>query len=176
MALHLPQKVTLESHEILAGCQCGLVRQVESMKQGSRDSRKNKQDRPVMECLMIHLIGACAEVAVAKLVNRFWRAGVGNYQDPDVGHNTEVRCTDKSHGNLLVRPKAEPARRYFLVRGTIPEFTIIGWIWARDAKQPKWLKDPNEDGPVYIVPAEELLTELEGAYVNGQTGVQTDQA
>jgi hypothetical protein len=104
---------------------------------------------------LIDIQAAAAELAVAKALNRYWVAGVNTYTMPDVGRNIEVRCTKYPNGKLAIRDRDQDDRPFVLVRGIIPTFEIVGWIYARDAKQEQW-KEAMTWGEAYMVPEDAL--------------------
>jgi hypothetical protein len=148
--------VTLEWNEqLFAYCQ-GMMCRLEAIRKASRNRRSNA-DQGDMEAIVIHLDASGAEVAVSKFLNRFWRMGVNSYRGPDVGMHIEVKHTPRPDWALLIPKKnADPDRFYVLVRGTMPDYSIVGWIRGKDAMQEKWIRNPNDDGPCYIVPEEFL--------------------
>ena len=101
-----------------------------------------------------------AEQAVAKFLNRYWLAGVNTHQLADVAPDIEVRQTPHANGRLCIRPdKLQPERPYVLVRGTMPDYEIVGWIRGKDARRDEWIDDPNKRGKsAYYVPASALCT------------------
>jgi hypothetical protein len=136
--------LTWFEHELAAFC--GVMRIVESLRMGLKhldwSGDQNLND----------IQSAGAEMAVAKVLNRYWCAGVNAFKDPDVGRNIEVRCTKYANGKLAIRERDNNDRPFVLVRGSLPTFEVVGWIYARDAKQEQWKNDPNGDGEVYMVP------------------------
>lgn len=101
-------------------------------------------------------------MAVAKFLCRYWLAGINTFKDPDVAPNIEVRRNTYPEGRSLlkVKPTDPDARRYVLVRGQMPTFEIVGWIWGHEAKRPEWLKNYHDYGEVYYVPEAALHLEF----------------
>ena len=79
-----------------------------------------------------HIEGAGAELAVAMYLGAYWWAAIDRPGAPDVGGDVEVRQTARVDGRLVIRPKDNPRRAYFLVTGTLPDFKIVGWIEGAD--------------------------------------------
>ena len=104
------------------------------------------------------LEGALAEMAVAKAMNRYWDASVNTYKAPDVGKD-QVRHTHKPDGKLIIRPGDKDHEVFWLVVGISPEFTVCGWMTARDAKVDKYAFNENYGGapPCWMVPQEDLI-------------------
>lgn len=137
---------------------CGTMRYVQSARQGWV---------PVGgldPCLEVNALGAAAEMAVAKALNQYFRAGVNTPNDPDVGHAIEVRSTERPDGNLLIRPTDDDYRRFVLARGKMPKYELIGWFLGADGKREEWKRTTPKDY-YYLVPAgmlrpiEELIHE-----------------
>lgn len=150
------QTITLEWYEqVLAGV-IGTLRQVEAARLNCKPS-STKDDHAMAR----NIEAAGAELAVAKFLQRYWHPGVNRFRDPDVAPNVEVRQTTLDSGRLIIRKRsADPMRRYVLVRGTMPTFEVVGWIWGRDGMREEWVANPRGDGEVYLVPAAELRTEF----------------
>ena len=140
--------VTLSWYEHQIAALCGVMRNVEALRNGwTRNYSKTVDDANVT-----NINAAGAEMAVAKFLNRYWVAGVNEFDAPDVSPNVEVRSTPYPHGKLIVRKDAPDDRPFVLVRGTLPNFEIVGWIRGGEAKRNEWLMDPNGDGECFMVP------------------------
>jgi hypothetical protein len=107
------------------------------------------------------LYGACGEMAVAKLLNKFWSPAVNTFHKiPDIEPSIEVRTTDKEKGCLIIRDNDSPERDYFLVIAEPPTtMRVIGYISGSDARNDRWVKDPHSYRPAWFVP-QEALTEI----------------
>jgi len=123
--------------------------------QANADNAKHGNDAGSLE---LHLRGALGELALAKATNRYWSgAGVGYHDEEDVGH-VQVRVTQHLDGCLIVRPGDGHADQpWVLVTGSYPDYTVVGWIIGRDARQGRFLRDPNGRPPAYFVPQSELV-------------------
>jgi hypothetical protein len=144
-------KVKLEWFECELAAQVGLKRNVEALR------RDLKHFTPLLDHQSAwnnHIEGAAGELAFAKWVGHYWSGSVNTFKVPDVG-SVHVR-TSVANRDLIVRPKDDDSGVYVLVRGQIPEFEIIGWVYGHEAKQPLWLKNPNNGTPCYIVPTSAL--------------------
>jgi hypothetical protein len=114
---------------------------------------------------------AGAEKAVGKRLNIDWHASINTFHDgvADVGGRIEVRYRRKrkrpldhqeeeeeESPDLIVREDDHEDRAYVLVRGALPKYEIVGWIWGRDAKRPEFWKNPGGHEPAFFVPEEHL--------------------
>lgn len=104
--------------------------------------------------LRLHTQGAAGELAVAKVLGRYWECGESK---SDVG-GLEVRTMGKAHYGLRVRQADIRADKLCVaVVGQSPTFRIPGWIPARDAERIEWQVDTNDGRPpFYAVPQTEL--------------------
>jgi hypothetical protein len=159
--------VTLTWYERLVATTIGLLRQTMSELRGT--------DRPLCsgepsDENNIHSAGA--EMAVAKFLSRYWLAGVNTFKDPDVAPNIEVRRNTYPEGQSLlkVKPTDPDERRYVMVRGEMPTYEIVGWLWGHEAKRPEWLQNPHDYGEVYYVPESKLHREFKLANVAVKAG------
>lgn len=108
------------------------------------------------------ILGACGELAVCKSVNKFWSPSVNTFHGiADAGHNVEVRTTQRINGSLIVRDNDPDDRWYYLVVGTPPTMTVVGYIKGSEAKRDQWLRDPHKHRLSWFVPQDALyaLTE-----------------
>lgn len=105
----------------------------------------------------LHKRGCRGEMAFAKGMNRYWTgSGCTYHLDDDVG-SVQIRTTSHVHGCLLVRPgEGALDDPWVLVVGEGSDYCIVGWMWGRDARRDKWLRDPAGRPPAYFVPQEAL--------------------
>src|SRR5882672_188197 len=95
--------VTLSWYEHELAASTGVKRVVESRRRG-KAQHKPMAGNPLEGAFEQNDINAAgAEMAVAKLLNRYWPGGVNTFQEPDVGKTIEVRWTE--HHSLLVRDR-----------------------------------------------------------------------
>jgi len=104
-----------------------------------------------------HFTGVCGELAVAKYLGLYPNMDDEPNHLGDVGW-LEVRTTRKPENRcLLLRPgEADPNRPYVLVLGIPPNLLLAGWLFGREAMQPKYRGAPNGRNPCFMVPPEEL--------------------
>jgi hypothetical protein len=141
--------VRLSSEEIEFAAVAGALRQARAVAAGIPE-KYGRRDDP----WGIHIEGVAAELAVAKLIDRFWIPAlhVQSSQERDVG-SFEVRSTTHADGCLLLH-KADPDDAYFvLVRGSMPTLDVVGWVKAGTVKLREfWRGVPGRE--CYFVPAE----------------------
>lgn len=95
--------------------------------------------------------GALGELAVAKMFNVYWDAGVGTFKAPDVDR-FQVRSTKLPNGCLIIRDNDNEDSIFILVTGEPPILTVAGWIKAEDGKLDKWKRAPNGRSESWFVP------------------------
>lgn len=97
--------------------------------------------------------GAAAELAFAKARGHYYDCYVGvNYahQPGDVGR-TQVRSTWHENGCLTVYDNDPDDAAFVLMVGMIPTFRIAGWLYGREAKDPRWRREDLRK-PAFFVP------------------------
>jgi hypothetical protein len=150
--------VVLDRCDIRAACWTGGLRYSESRAYGS-SKIPMFQDNRSREHNDIDATGA--EIAAAKYLNHYWIPGVNTSQWPDVSPNIEVRHTAHRDGKLLLTAQgSKPERPYVLVRGSMPRYEIVGWLYGHEAMRDEWRTTLNGN-PVYMVPAEALRTDFD---------------
>lgn len=102
-------------------------------------------------------VGACAELAAAKFLNRYWYPSINTFHNtPDLAPNVEIRSSVNPEASLIVRDNDPDDRWYVLVVGTPPVMTIAGCMQGKEAKNPEWLRNPRNLRPSYFVPQSAL--------------------
>ena len=143
--------VTLNSYELAQAGTTGLLRNIAALKRGY----KNKNETANWQN---HVEGACGEVAVAKLLGKYWGGSINTFKEGGDLDATgwEVRTRSSHHYDLIIRKDDADDRVFILVTGNAPNYQVHGWILAADGKQPKWLKDYGGHGDAYFVPKDAL--------------------
>ena len=103
------------------------------------------------------LIGACGEIAVAKLGKFFFVPGLNEFHAvPDVFRDVEVRSTANEHGMLVVRDNDVLERRFVLaiVRGSV--VVLAGWIYGTEGAKSEYLANPYNKTPAWFIPIKKL--------------------
>jgi hypothetical protein len=104
----------------------------------------------------IDVDGAAAEMAFAKWMNVYYEPTLNTFKDPDVGR-VQIRSTKHEHGKLIVRDRDVKNEIIVLVINAMPEYRMAGWIYTDDAKQDKYIYDPNsKNAPAWMVPQSDL--------------------
>jgi hypothetical protein len=109
-----------------------------------------------------NVLGAKAEMAVAKALGVYWSGALGDYAAADVG-GYEVRAVEEQLRRLIIHPSDVERRadRPFISvvfdRETGLRAHLRGWIYASDAARPEWWQDPTGQGRhAYFVPNDAL--------------------
>jgi len=141
--------VTLEWYEVELAVFIGKTRFVEALKTG-RFKPTFREGDPALN----DIEAAGAEMAVAKHCGRYWTAYVGGNgrNVADVSPNIEVRRATSSTGPLIIRPGDHVASPYVLVRGSMPNYEIVGWIRGGDGMRDEWRSNPGGKGEMFEVP------------------------
>lgn len=107
------------------------------------------------------LEGVLGELAVSRILN-CWPSGllvVGERLPQDDGGYEVKATTNPKARSLIVQKGTRPDLPVVL---TIPEpggefVRVVGWIWSRDAQDPKyWREGARIKNPAYFVPQEDL--------------------
>lgn len=139
--------VILSWPEYAMASDVGRRRQLESIKDGRKDNHGFDG-----EGWNEHIEGACGECATAKHLNVYWDGSVNAFSSPDVG-KYHVRTRSRHDYELIIRPGNDNDESIFIcVTGRCPEYRIRGWIVAKDAKKPEYLKDYGKRPPAFFVP------------------------
>ena len=147
-------KIILSSAEIMIASQVGIMRQIEDIKANKKSFSGEKPELAWQR----HIEGALTECAMAKYLNVYWSKQ--SWLHPDVG-NIDVRSTHWEHGYLRIEPKDNNDRKFYLLTGLNGTYTMRGWMYAKDAKQDKYLKTYDKEREMkYFVPQSDLIYDL----------------
>jgi len=149
-------EVTLTFHEIYMAANIGVMRRIVSLKQGHKHKFGNDGSNAWEE----HIEGACGECAFSQAVDKHWDGSINRFgsEGGDVGDRYQVRTRSKDYYDLIVRPNDADDKPYVLVTGRNGKYQVHGWIYGRDAKQERWLKEHGGRVGAYFVPKEDLKT------------------
>lgn len=141
-------EVTLTREELLIAANAGAVRRIEGILRKRRDyfQQGDRWERDI--------VGAMAEMAVAKGRGSYW-TGLGDHTvAADVGTRAQVRSSTRRDASLTIYPPDDDSQAFVLVTCEIPVFRIVGWVWGREAKQEKFWRafENNRHGGAWMVP------------------------
>jgi hypothetical protein len=125
------QQLTWFEYDMAAAV--GLRRQVEAM----RDQRSNRKQTQTDD-LLVHVIGACGELAAAKACGVFWDGSVNvNSARGDIGPGWQVRTSHETPpGRLVIRPRDPDNAIFIHVFARSPSCMLVnGWITAHEARK-----------------------------------------
>lgn len=126
----------------------GSIRHGMSVKDGRRDRHGLKADD---DGLSHHILGAAGELAVAKLLGRYWGGDVNSFKRPDVG-NLQVRTRSKHEWDLIIREDDNPADAFVHVTGSPTRLIVHGWIRGRDGMLDEFRQNHGGRPPAWFVP------------------------
>lgn len=118
--------VTLSWLETHIASMVGGIRRLTSMKAGLKDKAGRPNDWSA------DVEGTAGEIALAKYLNVYWMPTNKTFTLPDVG-KLEVKTVAKGD-ELPIHPNIPDDRIVVMVAGRIPNFEVVGWIRAGDAK------------------------------------------
>lgn len=149
--------VRLTRAEVLQAATAGLHRQLDSLFEGRDETVPGIGEGAAGWGR--HIEAACAELAFAKAIGRYWDGSLWRFRgdaNGDVGLY-QVRSTTHLDGHLILRAHDRDQDRFVLVVGVAPELRIVGAITGRDGKSDAFVRDPGGRGrPCWYVPQSEL--------------------
>lgn len=104
----------------------------------------------------IDISGARGEMAVAKLLDRYWFAGVNTFHKADIGNDIQVRTAKQEGYRLIIRHGDNPTHKYYLAIDRSPVFLVVGWIIGNEGMKPEYWEAPNDRPGAYFVPQDKL--------------------
>lgn len=145
-----PAHILLTKREVVMGAECGVTRNICSW--DYQDAYGFEEEHG----WNAHIEGACGEIAVAKLLNRFWSPTVNTFDAADIGMKIQVRTRSRHDYELYIRPEDNPEHAFVLVTGKAPMFMVRGWLLARNARCDEWLQTYGGRPPAWFVPTSAL--------------------
>lgn len=149
--------VKLTTAQLFCAATVGVMRRVDGLKKGRRDrwgaGQGSQWDRDIT--------GALCEYAAARWANRCWNGVASNDEElaglRDVGDLFDARGITQSHHSLIIHPDDPDHVPFVLVHCRAPQFDLLGWLFARDGKDPAYWADPTgSDRAAYFVPQDSL--------------------
>lgn len=136
----------------MLGATIGMQRQLEALSQG----RPDRHGYDGADGWTVHVEGACGELAVAKLLNRYWAGTLNTFKEGgDVG-NIQVRTRSRENYDLIVRTDDRDEDVFVLVVGRAPKYRVVGWIRGKDAKRAEWSQTHGGRPAAFFVPQHAL--------------------
>lgn len=139
-----PKTIKLTHPEIYIASDIGVIRNVAShqreLPRGNRDAEANNDHQWETD-----INGALAEIAVAKAYGVYWNPSVNVGKAADVGI-IQVRSNTRKNGHLIIRKSDKDDEPFMLVICQNPEFHLVGWMYAKDAKVPEFYRPANKFG------------------------------
>jgi hypothetical protein len=127
------------------------IRIIASASQGLNHATTYKRD--ALTRLKEEVIGACGEIGLGKLTGQWFVPGLNTFHSaPDCLRDVEVRSTDRADGSLIVRDNDADDRRFVLAVVSGSKVSFLGWMWGREAKQDRWVRDPHGNRQAWFVP------------------------
>ena len=146
------QQVELTPTEVMVASWYGCQRRVNAIRQGRRNRFGDADHRVGRSAWGLDVEGAAAEMAAAKILQRYMPFTIGDTKDDDL-NGIHVRSTPYATGHLIVYDDDPADAPFVLMVGVLPSFKAAGWILAGEAKQLHWL---DEQGGQYWVPQDQL--------------------
>lgn len=141
------------------------------------DGRPDRHGFAESDAWGTHIESAASELAVARYTGLFWTAWARRPGDvtADVGADVQVRRMGERGRNLLLHREDPAGHRFVLASGTMPTFTLHGWIHGADGQAERYWGDPYKTGrPAFwvpkgdLLPVEDLLADGGGGAVVGE--------
>lgn len=147
-------EVRLTAIEVTMAAVVGAGRHMEAVESGRRDRHDYPPGR---DGLADHILGACGEAAVGKLLGRWWGGDVCAFKKADIGSQVQVKTRSNPDWDLIVRRDDNPDHIYILVTGVAPDFVVHGWIKGRDAMENRcWIREYGGREAAWFVPKSAL--------------------
>ena len=162
-ALHLVDAGAVSVRLTWAECEAAILagghRRLRRLRKGTADAHRwgySGEDN-----WTAHVEGVGAELAVAKVLDRYWFDDHAPDYEGDVGTGIQVRHTTRADGRLILHREDDSAQDFWLVRGQMPTFEVVGWISGGDGKQERFWTDPGTGRPAYFIPTDALRSPAE---------------
>jgi len=145
--------VRLTWSEQLTAAHVGAMRRIGAMASGRPEPYGTPAD-----LWAVDIEAAAAELAVAKAVGLFWPMATRPDRNlaGDVGP-FQVRHTTRENGRLILHDRDSDDAAFVLVRGSIPSFDVVGWIWGADGKDQRF-RFKGDGRPAFFVPETDLVS------------------
>jgi hypothetical protein len=148
-------KIELSASQMMIANLVASMRQVQNIKENRKDRYTSTTGGRVTNTWQKNAESCMAEMAVARHLGIYWDGNIGDRKAADVGPY-QVRHTEYATGCLLLHPPDKNDDIFILVTGENGTYNLVGWVYARDGKNPKHWKDPVKGRPAFFVPQDAL--------------------
>ena len=132
-------RINLTATQMYLAAQIATIRRIRAI-QGRRKAAHGLSEESKL-AWQKDIDGAMGECAVAVYFDKFWDGG-GFWPEPgDVG-NIEIRTTSLPRNRLILYPEDADDSRFISVIGMNGQYTLRGWIFAREGKIDEFWKAP----------------------------------
>jgi hypothetical protein len=148
-------EITLSFFELWQAVQVGAMRNLQARRRARPDTH-GKDVSKMDGGWGLHIEGAAAEMAVAKMRGAYWDgvwSEIDRERDDVAG--IQVRSTTRNNGCLILHPSDNDRDLFYLAVGMAPTFRIAGMIRAAHGKREEfWRTDTGR--PAFFVPQSAL--------------------
>lgn len=145
-------EVKLEPHELSLAARVGVDRVTRAYARGARPGHGLD---PGADPWGIHVEGACAELAFAKLAGVYVPITSPHLERTDVA-GCEIKSTRLGHGRLIVHENSLDVPHVLMI-GSANRWRCAGWMMGVAAKQTRWWMEPATGRPAFFVPQDRLM-------------------
>lgn len=146
-------EVILTPAEAMMAAAVGALRHAESLHSQRRDAHGLHTDK---DGQALHILGAAGEIAVARVLGRYWGGDVCSFKRADIGASVQVRTRSRPEYDLIIRDNDDPAAVFVLVTGTPTRLTVHGWIRGAEAQREEWRQTHGHRPAAWFVPQDAL--------------------
>jgi len=133
-------EIKLKNSEVLNAAILGSIRNIQSWKQAvdkhGANTEKDGWQLNIMACL--------SEMAWAKLLNLYYNASIGNYQDADVNGYYQLRSSSIAYRHnacLRIHKADDDDKPYILSLVGVNQVIFPGWLWGYEGKKDQYWCD-----------------------------------
>ena len=138
-----PIEIVLTNSELFSAASVGVLRRLQSISKGY-----DKNVHAQISNWATDIDGAAAEMAVSRVLGRYWSCHANNLHGDDVMGGIQVRSTTWPSGKLILRKRDQQHAKdtFVLVITTPPVFKIVGAIRGSAAMVPEYFQPANDKG------------------------------
>lgn len=149
-------KVTLTWAEVAIAARVGEARTIRNRAKGNG----HRHGKAPGADWTADIEAACAEMAAAKGIGVYLPVAVSPDEDRhgDLGYGLHVRHSAREDARLILHRDDQDVGLFILITGSMPTFSMPGFIEAAKGKRDEWWADPTGDGRhAFFVPQESLI-------------------